>query len=163
MGTFSSIVAPSRTYSKTLISIHSSSKTKKHRSSDYQLGLDPSNLPASPTPHTPVHSLFCFPAAEDPPIYINAKQFQRILRRRTARLVLEEESSTRDTRLLLSKRRHEEEVETLESKESTTQSSGSKTSPIPMQARVPGSKTKLQLTDPKRMRIPDASARFRAR
>jgi hypothetical protein len=117
----------------------------------------PSDLPASDTPQTPVYSSFYFPAAEsDPPKYINAKQFYRILKRRYARQVLEEESAAR-------KRRHEEEGKTPEPKESTTQSSDSKSTPIPMQGRAQGNKTKLQLGDPKRLRNPGASARFRAR
>jgi hypothetical protein len=124
----------------------------------------PSDLPASDTPQTPVHSSFYFPAAEaDPPTYINAKQFYRILKRRYARQVLEEESAARDTRLLLSKRRHEEEGENPDSKKSTTQSSDTKSTPFPVQVLAQGNKPKLQLGDPKRLRNPGASARFRAR
>ncbi|PMD18097.1 hypothetical protein NA56DRAFT_258521 [Hyaloscypha hepaticicola] len=124
----------------------------------------PSNLPASDTPHTPVHFSFCFPAAEeDPPIYINAKQFHRILRRRTARRILEEKSAARVTRLLMSKRRHEEEGETPGSKESTTQSSDSKSSPIPMQVRAPGISAGLYKAKPKQIRNTEALVRYRAR
>jgi hypothetical protein len=145
-----------------------------------------SSFPAPHTPYTTVHaSCSIAPAEEEPPIYINAKQFHRILRRRAARQAQEESAAQKS---------HRPPLDTLKeqgarnSEMSMVQASGNTTSPTSaLEGRIKGEKaltpahvfsfsspsgtycrpvdthSASRLPDPNRVRDPGASKRFRER